>query len=473
MSIPNWFDADYYFSKKLEAVKAQDGSYTSERLSAEFAAAGFSGGEGLFNHFSHYGHNEELAPNKFFDAAAYYTAKAAQYYNVQSVSTEQFQNIQTMIKGAGLSAWTHYDAYGWQEGLNASNSFDGAKYLDAKLAQMQETDPGATMESLKKAFVDAHLSPLEHYLMYGRNEGVISNEGDLTASNPVTPPSSITPPVNPDPDPDPDPTPEPGGETITISSNHDGRVDAIFAEGTYQGTVVPDGIVVAANGLYLGNVKHVALTLGTNTVLFKDEGSSETAISGNDLESLTITGGASSGFTTQGGIAVSTIDASEMQGSMRIELSSDFATTYSGGSGYDSVTSYGQADVMSGGGGLDTFKFMKGVTGQFTESVLHNQVATITDLSHNDTVNYSAITSTGSMFVRDTLTATSESQLISLINSHLSGTQNTAQAVEYDGDTYVSINSGSNASAEDFVVCLSGVFEDDFFFSGSVFKLSS
>ena len=57
-----WFDSTVYMQNKLAQMQATDPAYTMTQLVADFAAAGFVGEEGYFNHFMQFGAAEEVAP---------------------------------------------------------------------------------------------------------------------------------------------------------------------------------------------------------------------------------------------------------------------------------------------------------------------------------------------------------------------------------------------------------------------------
>lgn len=235
------FDDDYYFTQKLNAMKATDSTYTAEKLTATLANAGFSGKWGLFAHFALYGQYEDLSPTGYFDVEDYYTAKAAQMFATDTVTAEQYMFTKTTIADAGMSAWGHYTEYGHKEGVNPSNTFDCARYKAAKLADMQKTDPAATMYTLDTALELAGLSPVAHYILYGKREGFIQ-EASLACANPVNPPdiSNYEPP-------NPGQTPGGTGETLYLTAQADtlhgtGRDDVFQAGyGTLQFRDVIDG----------------------------------------------------------------------------------------------------------------------------------------------------------------------------------------------------------------------------------------
>lgn len=200
-----WFDPTVYMQNKLAQMQATDPVYTMTQLVADFAAAGFVGEEGYFNHFMQFGAAEEVAPNAYFNANEYYAAKAAQFYGEAFTGSElQIAQVKTLINKEGMNAWTHYQQFGSAEGVNPSNAFDAADYCAAKAdamnaAGLKDAAGNAwTAESIKTAIDQAGMSVLEHYLTYaGTGEGEVS----IDATYPV---------------PDDDQVVVPSGETIVI-----------------------------------------------------------------------------------------------------------------------------------------------------------------------------------------------------------------------------------------------------------------
>lgn len=177
-----WFDSTVYMQNKLAQMQATDPAYTMTQLVADFAAAGFVGEEGYFNHFMQFGAAEEVAPNAYFNADEYYAAKAAQFYGDKFDGSEfQIAQVKALINQAGFNAWTHYQQFGSAEGVNPSNAFDASDYCAAKAEAMNaagQKDPDGndwTAESIAKAIDDAGMSVLEHYLTYaGTGEGEVA-----------------------------------------------------------------------------------------------------------------------------------------------------------------------------------------------------------------------------------------------------------------------------------------------------------
>lgn len=188
MATPKWFDAQIYMQNKLAQMQATDpdAGWTLDKVYDAFRAADFVGTEGQYEHFVQYGADEDVAPNAYFDADEYYAAKAKQYYEEElkqefTGSEEQIAYVKSLIKDAGMNAWTHYQQFGSAEGVNPSNAFDASDYCAAKAEAMNNAGQKApdgtdwTAESIAKAIDDAGMSVLEHYLTYaGTGEGEVA-----------------------------------------------------------------------------------------------------------------------------------------------------------------------------------------------------------------------------------------------------------------------------------------------------------
>ena len=182
MANPKWFDADVYMQNKLVQMQASDPAYTMTDLVDAFAKAGYVGPEGYYAHFVQYGADEDVAPNAFFNAQEYYTAKAAQFYGEGFTGSElQIAQVKALINKEGMNAWTHYQQYGSAEGVDPSNAFDASAYCAAKALAMNDAglkDAAGndwTADSIKTAIDQAGMSVLEHYLTYaGTGEGEVA-----------------------------------------------------------------------------------------------------------------------------------------------------------------------------------------------------------------------------------------------------------------------------------------------------------
>lgn len=173
-SIPTWFDANFYMASKLAQMQATDpeGNWTAETLKAAFAENGFTGTEGIYAHYDKYSLAEETSPSQYLDADYYLAAKLEQMKKTDPSYT--MDQLLAAFKESGLTVGEHYDLYGSTEGINPSAAFDQAKYMADKLAQLQKTEPDAgwTAAKVQEAFDEAGLTPLEHYLLYGKSEGL-------------------------------------------------------------------------------------------------------------------------------------------------------------------------------------------------------------------------------------------------------------------------------------------------------------
>ena len=244
---------------KLAQMQATDPAYTMTQLVADFAAAGFVGEEGYFNHFMQFGAAEEVAPNAYFNANEYYAAKAAQFYGEAFTGSElQIAQVKTLINKEGMNAWTHYQQFGSAEGVNPSNAFDASDYCAAKAEAMNaagQKDPDGndwTAESIAKAIDDAGMSVLEHYLTYAGTD-----EGEVAAGS--------TFPVSDD-----DQVVVPSGETIVID-----ELDSTIA---YTGSAGDDKFYLKNNNTGL----HAYNTLDGG------EGNDTLILDGKDLGGATI-----------------------------------------------------------------------------------------------------------------------------------------------------------------------------------------
>lgn len=186
MAVPSWFDYKAYFNNKLASLELGaagveiDFSGGGLVLKALFQQAGYAyTAEGMYQHFVDFGNAEGISPNSWFNTDQYLYNKAADYYGTTAVTPQMVQSVEAAMLSGGMSAWDHYNQY-WAENYakdgtfnNPSSSFDVARYMADKLAQLQKDDPDFTMDMLVEAFQDAGLSPVQHYLGYGAAEGLV------------------------------------------------------------------------------------------------------------------------------------------------------------------------------------------------------------------------------------------------------------------------------------------------------------
>lgn len=169
-TIPTWFDPAYYMHDKYNELKAADPAWTVATMNAAFGSAGLT----PFTHYMMFGDKEGTAPNALFDQADYLRNKAAA---MGGVSEEWLLDA---IHSAGMTVAEHYDQFGFKEGINPSDSFDQGKYLQAKLYQVQATDKAMTLDALVRAFDNAGLTAVEHYMLFAKAEGL--TEADANAA---------------------------------------------------------------------------------------------------------------------------------------------------------------------------------------------------------------------------------------------------------------------------------------------------
>lgn len=177
MSAPAWFDKDVYLANKLAQLQADEpnNGWDMLKMLEAFNNAGFNPftDDGIYAHFVAFGNAEGISPNAYFDEGTYFTNKLAQLQATEpDKGWTSVDQVKEAFADAGLSAWDHYTLFGTAEGVSPSKYFDTNAYMQAKLAQMQADDPAYTMTQLQQAFKDADLNPIEHYILFGKNENL-------------------------------------------------------------------------------------------------------------------------------------------------------------------------------------------------------------------------------------------------------------------------------------------------------------
>lgn len=194
------FDKTYYLNAKL--AQLQNTPETSDEWagkSVDFLENKLRSGFGLTaeEHYQQYGYQEGLVPNAYFDPQQYIQAKATSLFNDDTTdyisidaAADAFVDI---WKG---NVYQHYLQYGADEGINPSQAFDASAYLEEKLAALQAAGETQyqSVGDVRAAFDAAGLTPLGHFIAYGREEGLSAPE--------VAPDPPET-----DPQPAPDPVP--------------------------------------------------------------------------------------------------------------------------------------------------------------------------------------------------------------------------------------------------------------------------
>ena len=164
---PIWFDETYYMQQKLAQVNNLGMSMTMNGLYQAFTEAGLT----PYGHFVAYGDAEGIAPNALFTPHDYLKNKAASVGLPEATAA-------AIIRGSGFTLAQHYDLYGAKECISPSDAFDQSKYYQAKLYQVQASNPGATLNDIVKAFAAANLTPLEHYMLFAASEGLTENNAN-------------------------------------------------------------------------------------------------------------------------------------------------------------------------------------------------------------------------------------------------------------------------------------------------------
>lgn len=272
MATPSWFESQVYFQNKLEQLGPD---WDAAKLEAALKDAGYSmDADGLYKHFQDWGNAERISPNNLFNVAEYLQAKAEQLNAEGGDKVWDPASVLAAIEAAGLTVWDHYTQYGMYEGVNPSNQFDTDAYFAAKLAELQANEPEKnwTMDSMLDAFKEAGLNPLEHYSLYGKDEG-------LTV--PPVPPSQQ---VSTDFDPYRPSVPgetfnlTTAVETITGTANDD-VINGVASGVNAQRTLNPEDSIDGAagydtlnvdmqgnfSGFTTGSMKHVEKVVLTNT----------------------------------------------------------------------------------------------------------------------------------------------------------------------------------------------------------------
>ncbi len=177
------FDEAFYLNAKLAALSASYPEWTgksSDDLKQFLNSVGLTPEQ----HYELYGWGEKLNPNACFNGDEYTAYKAQDLFNSMSFGfTSIDQARQAFLNAWPQNPYLHYLQFGGAEGpdmsgLNPGNNFDSSSYLEAKLALLQATPEtqadwtGKTITDLAEAFVANRITPLTHYLAWGKDEGL-------------------------------------------------------------------------------------------------------------------------------------------------------------------------------------------------------------------------------------------------------------------------------------------------------------
>lgn len=174
-----FFDEHYYIAAKLAHMDSIGQPMTEVQLKSAFSKAGYTAQE----HYEAYGRDEGLNPNAYFNEYEYLEAKAKQLNSVGNQPNPaggawDADAVLKAITDAGMTPADHYERYGAFETdadgnfINPSNAFDANAYWSAKLFELhtEYPDENWTMETMLRAFRDADVSPVSHYLLWGADE---------------------------------------------------------------------------------------------------------------------------------------------------------------------------------------------------------------------------------------------------------------------------------------------------------------
>src|SRR5690554_6341502 len=138
-NIPAWFDEDFYLRSKLNQLNLSepDADWSLDSLRDAIADAGLT----PFTHFQAYSLVERTSPNSHFNAYEYLHAKLQQLEGEAPGEYSTIEEVAEAIESAGMNLWEHFNTYGWKEGVNPSNAFDINGYFENKLEELSESDP--------------------------------------------------------------------------------------------------------------------------------------------------------------------------------------------------------------------------------------------------------------------------------------------------------------------------------------------
>jgi len=149
------FDKDYYLAAKLAALQATETEWVGKDvtfLELVLTAHGLT----AESHYTAYGYAEGLQPNAYFNEAQYKLAKATAMFDAGTGGYLSVEDAQADFEAKWpWDAYHHYLAYGSAEGVNPSNDFDESSYLASKLAALQtDADPDTAAEWADKTVDD-------------------------------------------------------------------------------------------------------------------------------------------------------------------------------------------------------------------------------------------------------------------------------------------------------------------------------
>lgn len=249
MANPTWFDEYSYLNSKLNQL--QNAGYTEYSTITQVKTAIEAAGMTTYEHFQQYSLSERTSPNDYFNTNEYLAAKAVQLNTAQSVTTWTAEKVALAFQNAGYTnAYEHFVAFGFDEGVNPSNSFDISEYLADKLAALQADSATATewadktVDDVQAALQSAGYDPISHYLAAGATEGLAATE--VPAAEQV----------------EDDTTSGTAGQTFTLTTSID-TLNGTTGNDTFVGDA---GTTSAADQVVGGAGTDTLKLYGTNTV---------------------------------------------------------------------------------------------------------------------------------------------------------------------------------------------------------------
>ncbi len=233
--------------------------------------------------------------------------------------------------------------------------------------------------------------------------------------------------------------------------------------GTAASPTPIDAKIVSIEGIETVTVNSSAAAgVVTNAIALKDASAKTLTITGSQALNVTFDTAFGTGAATTG---VSSIDGSAASGKLNINLANVGVITagvaVKGGSADDTITTIATAtQTLTGGAGKDNFVV--------TASVGAAPIVTITDLAVGDKITFANLgTETFATAKKDVSAATTLATALGIANGAVDGTTNGAITwFQYGGNTYIvelmtdkSAAAGTNASATDLVVKLSGLYD--------------
>lgn len=115
--------------------------------------------------------------SEWFDESYYLVSKAAQVNDLFQTTIWNALSVKEAILGAGFSSIeAHYKYHGaFEAGVNANRNFVDEHYFNAKAAQLNSVDPQRsnwTGQEVANFFKANGINPIEHYLRFGKAEGL-------------------------------------------------------------------------------------------------------------------------------------------------------------------------------------------------------------------------------------------------------------------------------------------------------------